>query len=122
MNKVMKEPSFLEVYKLPLSIDSNSIYIISDNNITTFSILTSNIDKVKKIIEVINRESNKKYNNVLYKDEVIYVDDDPIFIIKGWGYLTGIGGLNLPFEKAIEIQDSFCNWVVNRLKGLNYDN
>ena len=118
----MKELSFLETYKLPLSIDSTSIYIISDNNITTFNILTNNINKVKKIIEVINGESNKKYDNVLYKDEIIYVDDDPIFIIRGWKHLTGIEGFDLPFEKAIEIQDSFCNWVVNRLKGLNYDN
>lgn len=114
----MKDISFLEVYKLPLNIDSNSIYIISDSNVTTFSILTSNINKIKKIIEAINGESNKKYDNVLYRDEVIYVDNDPIFIIRGWEYLTGIGGLNSPFKKAIEIQDSFCNWVVNKLKGI----
>ena len=36
-------------------------------------------------------------------------------MIRGWGMLTGIGGYNLPTDKAAEIQDAFTNYCVEML-------
>ena len=33
------------------------------------------------------------------------MDENPIADLRGWGYLTGTGGLNLPLEQAVAIQD-----------------
>ena len=41
--------------------------------------------------------------------------DTPVLDIRGWGYLTGAGGLNLSNEEACKIQDSFERWVINTL-------
>jgi len=31
--------------------------------------------------------------------------------IRGWGHLTGVGALNLPSDKAVEIQDANTNLI-----------
>lgn len=52
-------------------------------------------------------------------DTTIYVDIDgeqrEFIIVRGWGNLTGIGGMNLPEEEAAEIQDAFGNYIVESL-------
>lgn len=35
--------------------------------------------------------------------------------IRSWGYLTGMGALGLPEEKAAEIQDHFGRWIAAAL-------
>lgn len=32
--------------------------------------------------------------------------------IRGWGFLTGVGGLHLPEKEAIAIQDANCHLIV----------
>lgn len=39
----------------------------------------------------------------------------PIILIRGWGYLTGIGGLNLDTDTAVKIQAEFGNWIIQKL-------
>lgn len=36
-------------------------------------------------------------------------------LVRGWGYLIGVGGLNLPADKAAKIQDDFGNWIIKTL-------
>ena len=43
------------------------------------------------------------------------INDMPILLIRGWGMLTGIGGYNLPRDKAAEIQDAFADYCVMML-------
>lgn len=38
-----------------------------------------------------------------------------IALIRGWGMLTGVGGYNLPADKAAEIQDAFAKYCVKML-------
>lgn len=38
-----------------------------------------------------------------------------VMTIRGWGNLTGIGGHNLPAEEAANIQDTFAEFLVNKL-------
>lgn len=108
--------TFKDVYQLPLCIDEFCpIYVFSANRVMTFDILLDDIDKVQEILNVINGKSDIQYVSAKYDGEYIFVDNKPVFLIRGWGYLTGIGALNLPYETATKIQDDFCNFIVNRL-------
>lgn len=115
-----KELTFKDVYQLPLRIDEFCpIYVFSENNVTAFNIITEDADLISEILEIINGNSKKKIsNNVAFEDGYILIDREPVLLVRGWGYLTGSGGLNLPSEKAAKIQDDFADWVVNRLKGI----
>lgn len=74
---------------------------------------------LQRICNILNGDSNEKPKmNVSYDPPYIYFDDKKIFLIRGWGYLTGCGALNLPSEVAVEIQDNFANWVANKLNGV----
>ena len=111
-----KVPNYKEVYQFPLHMDSFcSLYVYSNNKVMTFEVLSENAKKIKEIIDVINGLSNKTYEKVSYSDEVIHVDNEPMFLIRGWGHLTCTGGLGLKPKDAAHIQDSFCNFVVDKL-------
>ena len=40
-------------------------------------------------------------------------NDNLVADIRGWGYLTGTGGLNLPEDEALKIQDKFGEDLAN---------
>lgn len=72
----------------------------------------------KQLEESINNKTIKR-DNVSYerKSGMILVDDKALILIRGWGYLTGSGGLNLPDEEAAAIQDDLATYLVEQLKG-----
>ena len=62
------------------------------------------------------------------KEGVTYIHNDGLIIakfedgeeykialIRGWGMLIGVGGYNLPVDKAAEIQDAFADYCVEML-------
>lgn len=118
--KKKKDLTFKDVYQLPLREDEFGMcYIWSANNVMTFNKLFSNEEIITELLAIINGESNKKvHQDVTYDDGFIKIAGCPIFLLRGWGHLTGCGALNLPAEKAAKIQDDFGNWVVNKLKGI----
>lgn len=64
------------------------------------------------IVKAVNGETDLKMEGLLTVDGCDFLKDGTyIFCVRGWGNLIGIGGLNLPEEKAIEIQDGFINHV-----------
>lgn len=38
-----------------------------------------------------------------------------VILIRGWGNLTGVGGMNLSGEEAVNIQDTFADFIVEQL-------
>lgn len=52
-------------------------------------------------------------NSTIYVE--IEGEEREFIIVRGWGNLTGIGGLNLPEEEAAEIQDAFGSYIVESL-------
>lgn len=50
-----------------------------------------------------------------YKDGTIYANNMEFMWVRSWGRLTGIGGYNLPPEKAAAIQDDFAKYVIDTL-------
>ena len=93
--------SFQDIYQLPLCIDEFCpVYVYSANKVMTFDILLDDIYKVQEILNVINGKSDKHYVSAKYDDGYILVENKPVFFIRGWGYLTGVGALNLSCEEA----------------------
>lgn len=81
-------------------------------------------DIKQKLIDRINGINNEPYKTkkIFYqKDGIVYcrIEDKgqelKLFRIRGWGMLTGVGGYNLPADKAAEIQDAFTNYCVEML-------
>lgn len=104
--------TFKEIFKGPFTLDDFKAYVWSDNGVMTFTCLTYNDVLLEALIEKLNYGSSDHYN-VSYEKGIIYVDNVGVFLMRGWGHLTG--SLNLPSEKAAKIQDDFCNWVVKTL-------
>lgn len=67
---------------------------------------------------------NGYYPNGLFADVEIrnktdvWVNNEPVMRIRGWGYLTGLGAhaLGLSPEDAAKIQDGFAEYIVKSLK------
>lgn len=103
-------------FDLPLHADDMYIYVFSATNKMVFNILTEDIKLINSIINTINGNGNAKFDFVEYKNQRIYINNKPIFLIRGYGYLTSTGGLNLDSKTAAKIQDDFCNHIVSLIK------
>lgn len=121
-----------ECYKLPLHLDDYCIYAWDADGEMALSCFNLRYDengnylpgeqeRIKHIIDVINGvclsdfESEWKLSNdetcaITYKGEYQ-------FLVRGWGHLTGCGGLNLPAELAAKMQDEFINYIIDKLNG-----
>jgi len=111
--------SYQGVYRLPLKYDEYNYAWSKNNNMALmFYENLSEEDRVQ-IVECINKESDLKLNDIANNNEEFLINGEPAFCVRGWGHLTGIGGLNLPVEKAKQIQDDFINYILERLTEAN---
>ena len=73
----------------------------------------------ENFLNKINGEDVNIEKSFFHKEGYIYargeVIDVKVALIRGWGMLTGVGGYNLPADKAAEIQDSFAEYCVEML-------
>jgi hypothetical protein len=117
---------FKQYYKFPLKMwEFMEIKVFTDDDKMAFDWLINIPRDIKqKLIDRINGINIEpyKFKKTFYqKDGIVYCrieDKDQelkLFRIRGWGMLTGIGGYNLPAEKAVEIQDAFTNYCVETL-------
>lgn len=119
-----------ECYKLPLHLDDYCVYAWDAESGTALSnfnlkydakgnFLPGETERIKHIIDVINGDcpsdfepewnlSNDEPCEITYKGEYQ-------FLVRGWGHLTGCGGLNLPEELAAKMQDGFINYIIDKL-------
>lgn len=121
-----------ECYKLPLHLDDYCVYAWDADGgmaLSCFNLkydergnyLPGEPEKIKHIIDVINGDCPSDFESEwkLSNDEpcsITYKGEDQ-FLVRGWGHLTGCGGLNLPVELASEMQDGFMNYILDRLNG-----
>ncbi|WP_290193474.1 hypothetical protein [Paramuribaculum intestinale] len=108
-----------EIFKGPYSTDG--IYIYDCNN--QMCLMAGDCENypeqmLGRICEILNNTKPTKGNPaVSVEDGHIYLNGDLILVVRGWGYLTGAGCLNLSNEEALKIQDEFAQHVVNCLRG-----
>ena len=108
-----------DVYQWPLRKDEYGHYAFSKNGTMaiTFNFNINDMKFMEKFVAIVNGEKeNEKTAGQWRADGVdIYCNDIPVCCVRGWGYLTGVGGLHLPIEEAIKIQDGFVNYILGRL-------
>lgn len=131
-----KIPAFKEVFKLPLkNAEACPFMVLTADNQRAFDFeweawetyeKDSHIDgkSIHDIIAKLNGDDSiilENYYNFTYKDGKIWAFSSKdkkkkhIMLIRGWGYLTGIGGLHLKAEDAVKIQDDFGQYIVDTL-------
>ena len=105
------------IFKPPFHTDSYRIYIFDTDNDMCFNILIEDEFLCYDILDAMNdKKIDKKYDNVRIDNDYLYINDVPVLLVRGWGYLTGIGGLHLSNEEAIKVQKELLEYVKNKLE------
>ena len=121
---------FKEIYSFPLKLDVFGDIVLTSDNERAFDffedmpeegyILSNELQH--SLIGCLNNENVHfliKDASYIYKDASIYIviDNKPLLfiVIRGWGYLTSTGRLQLPLEKAKQIQDEFAQFIIDKL-------
>ena len=131
-----KIPDFKEVYKRPLKyVEACPFMVLTTDDQRAFDFewpgwptyekgLGIDDKSIQVIIAKLNGDNNviiEDYYNFTYKDGEIWAFSTKakkkkhIMLIRGWGYLTGTGGLHLKNEDAAKIQDDFGQFIVETL-------
>jgi hypothetical protein len=106
-----------DVYKLPLTLSEYS-WVYDDNENFVFQFATENRNLQRKVTDCINGKikPTEVTSTFVYENGFIQTDKGvKLILIRGWGYLTGQGALNLPFEEAKNIQDTFAQFIISKL-------
>ena len=108
-----------DVWELPLkTLASCEIKVVDSNGKMAFDYFGKT--PVSEILEVLNDESikNKKLipeGYVVDDTDIVCITGHPWLRIRGWGYLTGVGGLHLPLEEALEKQEALKRWILSKI-------
>lgn len=114
-------PSFEDVYKKPFRVDEYASFVWSSNGVMTFSGYDhANLPFMKRVCKVLNGEIRADFPHkfkVAKNNTAILYNGELVFLVRGWGHLTGFGGLNLNPQLAANIQDEFIKHVIKTLNG-----
>lgn len=105
----------LEIYKPPFK--SDGIYIWSSNNVMALmNVSDYGCSLIDKLADILNGKlAPSSSQNYEYRAPEILLNGEVLLVVRGWGHLTGAGGLNLDVDVANKIQDEFAEWVINKL-------
>ena len=130
MNTEIKNVSRLSFYKQPFhkSKYGTQVWDTQDNFVFQFfskfdekgEFAKGCKEQQEAVIRSINSEQHEpiaELNLSLHSKDPNYIlnNGENFILIRGWGGLTGIGGHNLPAEKAAKIQDDFRDWLISKL-------
>ena len=108
---------FTDIYFRPFRGDPGgySVYIWCGKSTMCFNILQPQLKN--RMIDLLNGEDSAiPFSSVESDDDCILINGKPALIVRGWGRLTGIGGLRLEPSRAISIQNDFIKWTIKQLK------
>ena len=114
--------TFDEVFKGPFKADECCCYIwCNDGTQVCFDVMDERDQKLGKRIEDCLNDvwGCEHFNDIGISDDGQYICNGhtPLLCVRGWGHLTGTGGLNLSGEEARQIQDEFVKWAADMLSG-----
>jgi len=115
--------TFKEAYKFPLRFYSSWCEDSNHKKLFDFCLPFFHKDAwnmgdkaMEGVVSILNGERKAVAKHSLKEDEgIIYLQDRPFIQIRSWGYLTGIGGLNLSSEEAVQIQKEMSDFIINIL-------
>lgn len=114
-----KKLSFSDVYTFPLKVMNSTRSVYDSEGVFVFHVFDG-ID-VNSLLDIINGEVEPKNKQriVTYENGKITMNENgnvkDVLLIRGWGYLTGEGGLNLSDEQAAQVQDEMGKHLVEIL-------
>lgn len=107
-----------DVFKPPFQLGWCGVGVCDDNEQKVLDI-TENEEYALKILNVLNG-GEEHLPFMPFSAKGLFIIDstrNPVIIMRGWGYLTGVGGLNLAPKQAAKIQDELQGWILKRLNG-----
>lgn len=107
-----------DIFPAPYTTDGAYMYD-ANNQICLMTVDCANYpdEMMQRICEILNGTKPTKGNAAVGVDGPnIYLNGNILAVVRGWGYLTGTGGLNLAPEEAAKIQDEFALFVVTCLR------
>ncbi|ALN97182.1 hypothetical protein [Flavobacterium phage FpV4] len=124
--------TFKDVYKFPLTNDMFGGKILTTDNNMAFDFMEKWLDKnsfkvseedENTILKILNDTEGifktKTKFDYEYKNCVINIIinnvSKPFIMIRGWGHLTGTGGLKLDEKTARKLQDEFAMFIIEKL-------
>lgn len=116
--------TFKDVYELPFKFlhEEYTTHVVPNNtdNGTVFHFIVQDRVLRRKLLDVINGNAKLPDNGYVFSydktdGQVKDQNGKPALMIRGWGYLTGVGSLNLSTEEAVNIQNSLAEYIVNQL-------
>lgn len=114
----MCDNNFKNYFKFPLVFREDFPYVLTnDGKMALTWCIDLPKEKAEEAINKMNGYSDKHFDKEwsIKNNIFIYYGETKIFLIRGWGMLTGVGGYQLPTEKAVKIQDEFANFIVKKL-------
>lgn len=119
--------TFKDVWKAPFKYDDWS-YIWDSNNVMVFTfndyVCTKKVNGeliwdnsfCYNFVNLLNDKPGEKLSNLEIRDECdLYMNGEELGCFRGWGHLTGTGGLNLDYKEAAKVQDDFIKWCIKKL-------
>jgi len=114
----MNKKTWQEVFKAPFKIDDRSVFIFDSDNRRVMQFHRELEKEVSQAVEdILNGKKIQPLKRIFQvRDEDVYMDDELVFCVRGWGFLTKV--LQLTSAEAIEIQDDLLRFVSYRLNGV----
>lgn len=106
--------TYKEVWKAPFR--TSFPYIFTSNGKMALTIYDDKPNRILGTICSILNGKGGSIKTVERVDPITFLVNGAELVVRGWGYLTGVGGLNLPEEEAAKIQDEFSDWIYKILK------
>jgi len=117
-----------DIYKLPFKDDFidrkdgfRSKRIVDRKRQFVFQFMSVEDDTQENILKVLNGVDVhiKEIISFEHSEGQILTDKgDVIMLIRGWGNLTGIGGHNLDYDEAANVQDTLADYIISRLNSM----
>lgn len=110
---------FEKGYKLPFTTDGIMYIFDADGVMALQTIKSLDTENMNKLCDQLNGKINGTYENdweYCYIAQSVLQNGREMFSIRGWGHLTGTGGLNLPDDEAQLIQDDLGEYVAEMMR------
>lgn len=108
---------FEKAFTPPFKVDKIINWVWDSNHNFAFQLMREIPNEKKQQLEdILNGKIKPTIGNHYTHDKgVISINGQELILIRGWGYLTGTGALNLSAEAAISIQDDLANYIIEKL-------
>ena len=120
---------FKKIFKPPYSTDDYGLYVFDkDSNICLdyhSNRIDYNPDITKHLCALLNGESDTFEHKIKEyvknaTDCFIMLENGDVITVRAWGYLTGVK--HLSNKDAAAVQDSFLDYIVNKIKEVQNEN